>query len=65
MREIVPDLQLDIGGAVSRSLGFDILGRLVVRWRRQVGERLSRFVSDIDLLVAQELPAAYLDQQRR
>ncbi len=63
MAQVVPDLQLDIGGLVT----LNLRPRLVVhhRFRRQVCFRVGTLVSEIDLLVAEQLAAANHDEQGR
>lgn len=63
MAQIVPHLQLDIGGMVlvdqsARPLVHQGLGRQILR-------RVGAFVRQVDLFVAQRLAAADHDEQRR
>lgn len=62
--EIVPDLQLNIRGLVSRCLLGDFFCCLIVRRRRQVCFWLSRLVCKVNLLIAEKLTATSLDKQR-
>ncbi len=62
MAQVVPNLQLDVGGLVA----LDQSPRLLVQQflGRQVLSRVGAFMRKIDLLIAQHLATSDHDQQR-